>query len=536
MKTLVLLALLVISQNPQPGSGSVTGQILRGDGSPADDVDVTAMQVEQYGNVNPATAILGSEGRTDAQGHYRLERVPPGRYFITAGLTNAPTYYPGVKTRQEARSIAVTANQVVPGVDFKLATSVGVRVRGRVSNLPTTFPRDFLDITLQPVNSSYSTSQPIPRDNRFEFSRVVPGQYEVCLRPATGSVHRCGTSGNAPAVHIEVANKDVDGVVIAAGMFALGRASVDNGGPLPPVEIGLTKGTPETLSAARIQEMRASNQVMGTRFFLPVYSASLPVDYTIGLNRLPLGYYVKSMTADNVDLLRSPLTVTGTPLPEISVILTKTPPPNAPPDVTVSGRVTRLENARRGNTIYLLLDSSPTVTNPTRMFGETTANRDGTFEFRNVLPGRYVVRAVTPQSSDLTIEITNRDITNLELPLIPPRYLPPPPAPPPAVPEAGLLFFSINGNPPLYEEGFLTFFRIDRAGTRVEEVRMDAVPFVTLQPGNYSLRSYSRPCSGNCGYLDAPRSECSATFSIARGQVLNAERVMQGETCTIRFR
>src|SRR6186713_3186509 len=100
MQTLVLLALLVISQNPQPGSGSVTGQILRGDGSPADDVDVTAMQVEQYGNVNPATAILGSEGRTDAQGHYRLERVPPGRYFITAGLTNAPTYYPGVKTRQ----------------------------------------------------------------------------------------------------------------------------------------------------------------------------------------------------------------------------------------------------------------------------------------------------------------------------------------------------------------------------------------------------------------------------------------------------
>jgi hypothetical protein len=145
------------------------------------------------------------------------------------------------------------------------------------------------------------------------------------------------------------------------------------------------------------------------------------------------------------------------------------------------------------------------------------------------------VRAATPQSSNITLDITNRDIGNLELPLLAPRR-PAPVAPPPATPQAGRLFFTQSGVAPRYEEGARTFFRIDRVTTRVEEVRMDAVSFVTLQPGNYSLHSYLRPCNGNCRRLDAPRGDCSATFSIARGQVLNAERVMQGETCTIRFK
>ena len=155
------------------------------DGSPAAKVEVAAIELEQYGNVNPATAILASIGQTDAQGRYRLEKVPPGRYFITAGFADSPSYFPGVKTRQEARSVAVTANQVVSGIDFTLATSVGVRVRGRVLNLPTTFSTDLLTIRLQPINSAFSRNQPVPRDGRFEFSRIVPGKYDLRVLPET---------------------------------------------------------------------------------------------------------------------------------------------------------------------------------------------------------------------------------------------------------------------------------------------------------------------------------------------------------------
>jgi hypothetical protein len=501
MKIVFLLAALLVLQDARP-VGSITGQIRAMDGSPAAQVDVTAEEIEQFGNLNPATAILVSAGQTDAEGRYRLERVPPGRYFITAGLADSPSYFPGVKTRQEARSIAVMANQVVSGIDFTLATSVGVHVRGRVLNLPTTFSTDLLTVRLQPINSTFWRDQPIPRDGRFEFSKIVPGEYDLRVLP-----------GNT-AIRINVNNRDVDGVAITAGRFALGRASVDDGSALPHLELAPTADIADLLSRVHVGLPKG-------RFILPVSAASSPADKITPI-RLPLGYYVKSITPDNADTQS-----------EIKVVLTKTPPPGAPKGVTVSGRVTRLENAFPRATVYLLLESSPTVTNPA-IVGETTANRDATFEFRNVPPGRYNVLAVTPQSSKITLDITNRDIVDIELPLLGHRR-PPPVAPPPATPQAGRLFFTRSGVGPQYEEGAITFFRIERGATRVEEVRTDAVSFVTLQPGNYFLRSYLRPCNGECRRLDPPRGECTATFSIARGQVLNAERVMQGELCTIRL-
>jgi len=431
MKFALLLASFLVLQDARP-VGVITGQIRAMDGLPAAKVEVAAVEIEQYGNLNPATAILVSLGQTDAEGRYRLERVPPGRYFITAGLADSPSYFPGVKTRQEARSIAVTPNLVVSGIDFTLATSVGVHLRGRVLNLPTTFSTDLLTVRLQPINSTFWRNQPVPRDGRFEFSKIVPGQYDLRVLP-----------GSTTAVRINVNNRDVDGMAITAGRFALGRASVDDGSALPHLELAPTADIADLLS--RVHVSRPDG-----RFILPVSATSSSADKITPI-RLPLGYHVKSITPGNADSRA-----------EIKVVLTKTPPPGAPKGVTVSGRVTRLENAfdPRGK-VYLLLESSPTVTNPA-VVGETTANRDATFEFRNVPPGRYTVLAVTPQSSDITLDITNRDIVNIELPLLGPRR-PPPATPPPATPQAGRLFFTRSGVGPRYEEGFITFFREPRA-------------------------------------------------------------------------
>jgi hypothetical protein len=512
MKTLLVLTLLAVAQSAPTESGSVTGLIRSADGSPAAGVEVIARVVAQ----NPATVIFASEGQTDTQGRYRLENLPTGRYLITAGLHHSPSYFPGVKTPQEARSVAVVEGQLVTGIDFTLVTSPGVRVRGRVINLPTTVASNLLTVALQAIDKpgSYLTAT-VPRQNgQFEFPKVAPGPYNVRL-----------LAGNTPPARVNVENKDVDGVRITAGMFAFGRASVDDGSPLPPQRIVLAASIPDPYSD------QAGGGVVhpNGRFFLPL--AAPPRDYRIFPTMLPLGYYVKSMTAGNVDLLQSSVGANALLSTEIKVVLTKTRPPDKPVGARVSGRVTKLQYARR-DTLYLSLESSPTFTSPTRITGSATANRDGTFEFRNVPPGRYALSA--PPSPTTTFEITNRDISNLELPLPGPRR-PIPVAPPPATPQAGRLFFTETGVRPQYEESAITFFQVDRDGTRVENARVDATSFVTLQPGRYSLRSYFRICNGNCSRLQPPSAECFATFSITVGQVLNAERAMKGETCTLRF-
>jgi len=38
-----------------------------------------------------------------------------------------------------------------------------------------------------------------------------------------------------------------------------------------------------------------------------------------------------------------------------------------------------------------------------------------------------------------------------------------------------------------------------------------------LDPGRYTLKSWQRPCDGNCGYLDPPTDECSAPVEVASG-------------------
>jgi hypothetical protein len=83
-------------------------------------VRVSALaQPEAVTELREASSLAGI-AETDASGRFRLENIPPGRYYIVAGRIDLPTYYPGVVNANDARVIQVTADLTVPGIDFVL--------------------------------------------------------------------------------------------------------------------------------------------------------------------------------------------------------------------------------------------------------------------------------------------------------------------------------------------------------------------------------------------------------------------------------
>ena len=60
---------------------------------------------------------------------------------------------------------------------------------------------------------------------------------------------------------------------------------------------------------------------------------------------------------------------------------------------------------------------------------------------------------------------------------------------------------------------------------------------IHLDPGDYRLLSWQRPCDGSCDALDPPTDRCARQFALVPKTSLEAEiEVRAGEGCTIAFR
>jgi protocatechuate 3,4-dioxygenase beta subunit len=93
MKKLLVVVVLFASTGlgAQLSTGTISGQILSREGQPAAGIRVSAMAVPEPGiQVTSATALAGIS-MTDSAGRYRLENIPPGRYYVVAGLVDFPT-------------------------------------------------------------------------------------------------------------------------------------------------------------------------------------------------------------------------------------------------------------------------------------------------------------------------------------------------------------------------------------------------------------------------------------------------------------
>jgi hypothetical protein len=226
MNALLILAALLLVQSP---NGTATGLIRSATGQPAAGVRVAAMTVPNS-ETGTGEGALVSLTQSDNTGRYRLENVPPGRYYIQAGLVDFPTYYPGVITTTGATSILISAGAVVANLDFTITQSTGVRISGRV---PGGVGRPGLVAITGGPTSRFTTTQLTP-DGTFEFLKVMPGNYTLQASPANG----------LPNLPLLVADKDIEiGVPTGPGVQVSGVVGLGPRSPRPAGQRVVLSGT-----------------------------------------------------------------------------------------------------------------------------------------------------------------------------------------------------------------------------------------------------------------------------------------------------
>src|SRR5262245_8175377 len=120
----------------QAGNGIVSGQLKTVEGGPAVAVRVIAIPAppeqtrpsfgSQYFYQQPPV----STSLTDNQGRYRLTNLPPGRYYIMAGIS----YYPSTLDPDRATAITVTPDANMANMDFQLQRPLGDRKSTRLNS------------------------------------------------------------------------------------------------------------------------------------------------------------------------------------------------------------------------------------------------------------------------------------------------------------------------------------------------------------------------------------------------------------------
>jgi hypothetical protein len=125
-----LLSLLLIQGATRATeTGVVAGALRYPDGRPAVGVRVAAMVAPEAGLNSREASTLVALGQTDDSGRYRLEGVPPGKYFIVAGQVSAPTYYPGARDLAGATAVEIRANATVAQIDFEISEQTALPPR-----------------------------------------------------------------------------------------------------------------------------------------------------------------------------------------------------------------------------------------------------------------------------------------------------------------------------------------------------------------------------------------------------------------------
>ena len=355
-----ILALILLLQGETFVPAAVIGHINTVDGVPAVATRV-ALIAAPKGNADQSLNYFELEAPvdrtlTDNEGNYRMQGIPPGRYFVLAGALPNGTYYPEATNVKNAEVVDVAPGDELT-IDIKLAHRLGGKVSGRINANMVQLGVRSATITGPPLEDLLEV--PVKPDGTFEFGHVPPGnRYLVSLWPPTSGI---------PSYPVTVGTTDVSGVVLTPlpTKKVSGRIVIRGGTSIPHGLLGFFTTT--TYVQGKINDD-------GT-FNVELHSARHQIDFA----GLPVGYSLASVKVGDRDVTQQGIIVGNTDVTD--VVITMTAPRNL---ATVKGKISGLPQEKFAST-------SVVMTGPTFNKGVADVQQDGTFQFDRVVPGLYTL-------------------------------------------------------------------------------------------------------------------------------------------------
>jgi 5-hydroxyisourate hydrolase-like protein (transthyretin family) len=421
--------------------GAVNGRIRDAIGQPAVSVTVTLNRIV-YDDTGQRSVTPVASTRTDDRGDFRMYYLSPGRYYVSAGSqpnqdrlpselrgiagqyttsnliaqNYAPTFYPGTPDIGAASAIDIQPGADVGGIDFFVPIQQTYSVRGRLLDPRTGQPPPTASFSAESMRGRDSlfipqiTSGPIyrPVDGTFELRNLGPGSYAITanlpnpagairppdfasMTPAQQQAYFEATTASELArpranAFVNVVNADVDGVAMTIGTSnsVSGRFRFESGTP--------NLATPFQYIRIQLRQSGARstyNYENDPRTRPPAADGTFrveniwPGEYRMLILGVPPDFYVKEAKLGEIDVLNSPLRISGPTSSTLDVVLS--------PNVGVIDGVA-MDAAGQpvpGAQVVLI----PNNRERTELFRPVSADSNGHFSIPSIAPGDYVLAA-----------------------------------------------------------------------------------------------------------------------------------------------
>lgn len=391
-----------------PRLGVISGTVTGADGEPLAQAWVQALR-RQFARGKLGWAQWAG-AQTDDKGRFRLSGVVPGRYLVSASkqfetipqpnpgdpaaeqnnrLAYATTYAPGTPLRHEAREIALGPGQTLEGVDIAMLLIRPIKL-GVQAQLPVQLPPPE---TAEPSPDA----PPPPQPPNLPFVQI-----HLADAPGAGTLTNWG--GGFPV------GGRFDYQNLQPGKYLLsGEATIDGRMYVARQEVDLSGGDLDvTLQFAPAIELRGSLRLEGAgagaaadrRVFLVSGDGSVhagasaqvqpdgsfvlpnvhPGLWDIGVEPLPKGGYLKSMTLGDEDVLRKDMVITGPTPARLEIVLSAA-------GAELSGQV----EGGRATTVLLAPQGDNAAV--LSFYAVTGVDEKDAFHFRGLTPGVYKLYA-----------------------------------------------------------------------------------------------------------------------------------------------